>query len=114
MRLRPSCRTMKVHQHRSGLRRTRAAIDRRQITLGFIGGSITDGRTGYSWPEATIAWFCRTFPGVRVIVENAAIGATGSELACFRARRDLVDRGCDLVFVEYAVNDFNENSDKRR
>lgn len=40
-------------------------------------------------------------------MENAAIGATGSDLAVFRAERDILQRDCDLVFVEYAVNDLS-------
>jgi hypothetical protein len=104
---------LQVHQHRAGLRRTRAAIQRGALTIGFAGGSITDPRAGWNWPEAVTAWFVETFPGVRMTVENAAIGATGSELAIFRAQRDLIDRGCDLVFVEYAVNDGGEPAEKR-
>lgn len=50
-------------------------------------------------------WLVERFPGVRFVEENAAIGATGSELGVFRAQRDLVARNCDLVFVEFAVND---------
>jgi hypothetical protein len=53
------------------------------------------------------------FPNVRIREDNAAIGATGSELAVFRAQADLIDAGCDLVFVEFAVNDSGEESTKR-
>lgn len=76
-----------------------------KLTVGFIGGSITDERPGHNWPEAVIGWFTKNFPNVRFTVENAAIGATGSDFAVFRAKRDLIDRGCDLVFIDYAVND---------
>ena len=104
---------LQVLQHRGGLARTLAALKSGSVTLGFIGGSITDPRPGYTWPEPVIAWFARAFPGVRVFVENAAIGATGSELAVFRAKRDLIDRGCNVVFVEFAVNDSGEPPEKR-
>lgn len=98
---------------RSALPNAQAALGRGRITVGFIGGSITDPRPRYSWPEAVVAWLADRWPGLRIRVENAAIGGTNSELACFRARRDLVDRGCDLVFVEYAVNDLPEPSERR-
>lgn len=98
---------------RSGLPYAQAALLRGRITIGFIGGSITDPRPRYSWPEAVVAWLADRFPALRIRVENAAIGGTNSELACFRARRDLVERGCDLVFVEYAVNDLPEPSARR-
>jgi lysophospholipase L1-like esterase len=102
-----------VSRHGYGLERTFEAIQGGQLTLGFTGGSITDPRPGHNWPEAVAAWFVETFPGTRIVVENAAIGATGSELAVLRARRDLVERGCNLVFIEYAVNDGGEPAEKR-
>ncbi|MGI6101308.1 MAG: SGNH/GDSL hydrolase family protein, partial [Bacillota bacterium] len=70
-----------------------------------MGGSITDSRGRSRWPEPVIAWFVKSFPKARIAVENAAIGATCSDQAVFRVKRDLIDRNCDLVFVEYAVND---------
>lgn len=105
--------SLAVHHHRRGLARSRRAITAGSITVGFIGGSITDPRTGYNWPEPVVAWFMNAFPGLRITVENAAIGATGSDLAVFRAERDLIGRGCDLVFVEFAVNDGGEPTEKR-
>jgi len=105
---------MQVHRHRRGLSRVRRALERGRATLGYVGGSITDGRTGCSWPEPVTAWFVEQFPAVRVTVENAAIGATGSDSAVFRAERDLIGRGCDLVFIEYAVNDYGTDPEPRR
>ena len=104
---------MPVSIHRKPLIHTWQALRKGSITLGFIGGSITDPRPGHNWPEPVTAWFVETFPNVRVSVENAAIGATGSELAVFRAKRDLIDRGCDIVFIDYAVNDGGEPPDRR-
>lgn len=94
-----------VTRHRRGLHRARRAIESGAITLGFLGGSITDARPGKGWSEPVIAWFAETFPGLRVTVENAAIGATGSDSAVFRLQRDILDRDCDLLFIEYAAND---------
>ena len=90
---------------RSKLARTVQTIKEGRLVIGFIGGSITDGRPRHNWPEAVTAWFVDRFQGIKIVVENAAIGATGSDLAVFRAKRDLLDRGCDLIFVDYAVND---------
>ena len=90
---------------RSRLARTVQTIKEGRLVIGFIGGSITDGRPRHNWPEAVTAWFVDRFQGIKIVVENAAIGATGSDLAVFRAKRDLLDRGCDLIFVDYAVND---------
>ena len=103
---------MEIQNHRQPLRRTLEALRNGKLTLGFIGGSVTDGRFFNNWPEPVTAWFVERFPDARIVVENAAIGATGSELGIFRAKRDLIDRGADLVFVEYAAND-NGGSDER-
>lgn len=85
--------------------RTLRCLKKGSITIGFLGGSITDGRPRCNWPEPVTRWFIETYPGLRVASENAAIGATNSTLAVFRTQRDIIDRNCDLVFVEYAVND---------
>ena len=83
------------------------------VTLGFIGGSITDGRPRYNWPEYVVQWLIEQYPTVRFRIENAAIGATGSDLGVFRVQRDLIDRGCNIVFIEYAVNDDEIPTEKR-
>lgn len=95
-----------IYKHRNPLVNTINALKKGKLTIGFIGGSITDARGYHNWPEPVTAWFVEKFPDVRIVVENAAIGATGSDLAVFRAKRDLIDRGCDLVFVEFAANDY--------
>jgi len=102
-----------INHHRHPLARTMRQLEQGHLTIGFIGGSITDARPRHNWPEPVIAWFVEQYPHARISVENAAIGATGSDLAVFRAKRDLINRGCDLVFVEYAVNDAGEPSNKR-
>jgi len=104
---------MDIFHHRGGLKRTLRAIQNGSLTVGFIGGSITDPRPGCNWPDPVCAWLLETFPGLRLQVENAAIGATGSDLAVLRAQRDLIGRGCDLVFIEFAVNDADTPPDQR-
>lgn len=103
-----------IYKHRSGLPRLINALKRGKVTLGFIGGSITDAEPYRRWPEYVIGWFEKTFPNVRLYVENAAIGATGSDLAVFRAERDIINRNCDVVFIEYAVNDNDEPCIEKR
>lgn len=56
-----------------------------KLTVGYIGGSITDGRPLHNWAIFVNEWLARKFPSLRVRIENAAIGATGSDLATFRA-----------------------------
>ncbi|APC39751.1 SGNH/GDSL hydrolase family protein [Clostridium estertheticum] len=96
---------LEVFKYRRDLKRTIEAIKREKLTIGFIGGSITDSRGRNRWPEPVTAWFVDKFPNVKIIIENAAIGGTGSELGVFRVKRDIIERNCDLIFVEFAVND---------
>jgi hypothetical protein len=102
---------IEVIRSRSSLPRLKKGLENGSVVLGFIGGSITAG--GNRWQETVIAWFVDKYPGVRFFIENAAIGATGSDLAVFRAHRDLINRNCDIVFIEYAVNDWHESKEKR-
>ncbi len=95
-----------VIRRRGPLPRTQAAIARGSITVGFLGGSITSPQPAYSWAEPLVAWLVDTYPGLKVTVENAALGATGSDLAAIRAQPEIIERKCDLVFVEYAANDY--------
>lgn len=105
---------LEIYQYRNCLQHTIQRIHEGSLTLGFIGGSITDGRKFFgNWPETVIQWFANQYPDVNLTIENAAISATGSDLAVLRVERDLIDRGCDLVFVEYAVNDDSEPTEKR-
>ncbi|MFC5402726.1 SGNH/GDSL hydrolase family protein [Cohnella soli] len=105
--------TSAIYNHRTALARTRRQIGLGQLTVGFLGGSITEPVPRHNWCEGVIAWFVEKFPQVQITVENAAIGGTGSDLAVFRAEREIIGRGCDLVFVEYAVNDLKEPIGKR-
>ncbi|NPV48275.1 MAG: SGNH/GDSL hydrolase family protein [Armatimonadetes bacterium] len=81
------------------------------VTIGVIGGSITQGASASS-PENTYGsriaqWWRRMFPNSEVTFVNAGIGATGSNYGALRAQRDLLSKSPDLVVVEYAVNDPN-------
>jgi hypothetical protein len=90
----------------------RRAIAEERLTVAFIGGSITAGWEE-TWPRPVTGWLASRFPGVAITAENAAIGATGSDSACFRVDREIVLRGCDLTFVEYAVNDYDKETERR-
>lgn len=102
-----------VQRTRGPLVRARRALEAGRLTVGFIGGSITDPRPVHNWPEDIMAWLVDRFPAARIVVENAAIGATGSDLGVFRVERDLIQPGCDLVFIEFAVNDVGAPTDRR-
>lgn len=103
---------LSVLARRGALVRSRGAIVEKQFVVGFIGGSITAGWET-TWPGPVVAWLAKEFPEAAIVAENAAIGATGSDSACLRVDREIIDRGCHLTFVEYVVND-NERETERR
>ena len=86
------------------------------VTVAFIGGSITQGAGAIPINTQCYAWktferFCRlcgrgTEENIRYV--KAGVGGTSSELGMVRYDRDVCEDGKikpDLVIVEYAVND---------
>ncbi|NTV78036.1 MAG: flippase-like domain-containing protein, partial [Clostridiales bacterium] len=82
-----------------------------ELTIGFIGGSITMG-SGASSQENCYAnrifeWFETSFPNAKFNYVNAGIGATDSLFGCARIDEDLLAYEPDFVIVEFSVNDSN-------
>lgn len=98
---------------RGELKNTRKALASGSLKLGFLGGSITDQEGGERWPQYVENWLLMQYPGLRLQVENLARGATGSDVAMLRSEREVLACPCDLMFVEYAVNDQEVPTDIR-
>ena len=81
------------------------------VTVGVIGGSITQGaaatRFDKNYGSLVAKWWRETFPNAKIELVNAGIGATGSNYGALRVQRDLLDKKPDFVIAEYAVNDGN-------
>lgn len=80
-----------------------------KLTIGFIGGSITQGCLS-SVPETCYAylvydWWKKTFPMSTFEYCNAGIGATTSHLGAARVEEDLLSAKPDFVITEFSVND---------
>jgi len=88
------------------------------VTVAYLGGSITAG-AGASNPEKSsfralvTEWLRKSYPKSEITELNTSInntGASGSSLyGALRARRDVIAYKPDLVFIEFAVNDTNED-----
>lgn len=81
-----------------------------EITIGFIGGSITEGLTAGSelcWAKLTYNWLCEQYPETTINYINAGMSGTPSQVGLIRAERDLFsgENTPDIVFIEFAVND---------
>lgn len=79
------------------------------VTMGVIGGSITQGakasRAENRYANRVADWWRQTFPRAKIELVNAGIGATNSRYGALRAQRDLLARHPDFVIAEFAVND---------
>ena len=88
------------------------------LTLATVGGSITEGalasRYDECWAKRVSVRFASAFGDIRLV--NAGVGGTSSTFGYMRYGRDVLERipeedpdGLpDLVFIEYAVNDWEE------
>lgn len=80
-----------------------------ELTLGFFGGSITQGSLATA-PESCYAyrvyrWWCETFPQAKFHYVNGGIGGTSSHYGVSRVVGDLLMYQPDFVVVDFSVND---------
>jgi len=78
-------------------------------TIAYLGGSITAGAN--AWPKYVTDAFKARYPDTPIEMVNIAIGATGSTLAVFRMDREVMPKNPDLIFMEFAVNDWHSIKD---
>lgn len=92
------------------------AANGEEITVGFIGGSITEGigaGADLCWAKLTYDALCEMFPDTKINYVNAGLSGTPSILGVVRAERDLFgEKNPDIVFIEFAVNDGGEQMNK--
>ena len=81
------------------------------VTIGVIGGSITQGSsaTGQDGCYAALLekWWEDTFPEAEITFINAGVGGTGSYLGVHRVEEDLLSCEPDFGVGEFSVNDGN-------
>ena len=97
-----------------------------EVTLAYIGGSITEG-TGATkslnftdcYARVSAEAFAERYGkdgGENVHFVNAGIGSTPSSLGAIRYKRDVLDKITtgnhpDILFIEFAVNDYDDCRD---
>ncbi len=92
-----------IHR-RSGLDRALAAMSvRKEATVAFLGGSITEMR---GWRDQVKEDLQQRFPETVFHFIDAGISSLGSTPHAFRFEKDVLSQGLpDLLFIEAAVND---------
>ena len=80
-----------------------------EIRVGFIGGSITEGAASsdslHRYAGRVCEFLSKTFAKSGFVQIDAGIGATNSRFGCSRIAGDLFDFEPDLIVLEFAVND---------
>ena len=82
----------------------------RALNVGYFGGSITENGAENGWRGKTTSYLRAAYPDAEIREIQAAIGGTGTSLGIFRCQRDLLDKKPDLVFLEFAVNDYGDST----
>ena len=88
----------------------------KSLRVAYFGGSITEGAgasdaSKYSYRAMTTAHLKAKYPDAEITEIYAAIGGTGTALGMFRVNRDVLEYDPDLVFVEFATNDFGDTAE---
>ncbi len=104
---------MEMINIRGNLDNLKNAIKKKNVKIGFSGGSITSAAVPHNWPTYIRGWFVNEYPDVMLTIVNSAIGATGSLCGLALAQKEFIDTNCDIVFIEFAVNDNAVDKDER-
>lgn len=79
------------------------------LRIAYLGGSITEQK---GWRVYSFQWLKENFPQAGFSEINATIGGTGSDFGVFRLKEHVLNFNPDLVFIEFAVNDFGKDPEK--
>lgn len=87
-----------------------------KVTVGVIGGSITQGSSATNQNNCYASrfnqWWTNKFPEAEIGFVNAGIGGTNSYLGVHRVDEQLLSHNPDVVIVEFSVNDTDKTMNK--
>lgn len=96
----------------------RCVEESREARIVYLGGSITEGQgvedKRLCWQGLLQSELEKACPQCDFYARNAGIGGTDSRFGAFRMERDVLDFRPDLLFVEFAVNDYNRPAEEIR
>lgn len=88
------------------------------ITIGFLGGSITQGCnpsvSENAYAVRVYNWLKEFLAPTEVRYINAGIGATGSLIGAHRMVEDLLQHKPDIIIVEFAANDVPPTDESKK
>lgn len=88
-----------------------------EITVAYIGGSITEGYNSdvtKCWAQLSFNELSERFPRAKMNYVNAGMSGTPSIIGLIRCERDVIAPygNPDIVFIEFAVNDAQDSISK--
>ena len=89
-----------------------------EVTIGYIGGSITQDGAATThdncFAKLSYEYFKNTFgKGNNVKYVNAGLAGTSSVVGNMRVDNDIFAKNCDIIFIEFAVNDMGDERFKK-
>lgn len=92
--------------------------ERGEAVIVYLGGSITEGQgvedKRLCWQGLLQSRLENAYPECVFSAFNAGVGGTDSRFGAFRMERDVLCRRPDLLFVEFAVNDYTRPAQEIR
>ncbi len=100
-------------QHRGSVGNVFAKLNNGEdVTIGYLGGSVTEGAGVSSdrrqldpWRARVTQWFKDTYPNNTITESSAAIGGMGSLFGAARLKDQLLVNNPDIIFVMCSIND---------
>ena len=103
----PKLETAVLFEPRDGLANVAAKVKAGQeVNVVFLGGSITVGGNSPNGYVTFVGnWLKQNYPNAKVNIFDAGVSGTGSDFGAVRYDRDVLSKNPDLVFIEFCVND---------
>ena len=101
---------MSDYDNRSGITVSELCASQKKISVGFIGGSITEAD---KYRVYVMEYLRKTYPDNIFEEICAGVGGTGSVLGVVRIEHDLLVHTPDIVFIEFSVNDGSDSPSHR-
>ena len=89
--------------------------EKEEVKIAFLGGSITEGylvNSKQNYPAKLTAYLKQLYKNENITCINAGLSGTSSSIGLLRADTDVLSSNPDLIVIEFAVNDAQDDISK--